>query len=280
MSLVRRPYSYALCLIAAGLGGSCPLWAEDRPETKARDALARLASVYGIQIVAPDRPFEISTWDGTISGHAPEEYRVGGFARLLDEELSLYPKKLVDQTGLRRIILCEKLSFNGESWPSCAEHERREVFFNVAKGLDNKLYKRANIHHELFHLIDSRISPRLKSKTWIAINPREFRYRSGGADAQKDADTNPVSDRYPGFVNFYSTSDEAEDRAEVFATLVVRAAYIEQRTREDRVLREKVMWMKDTLRKWCPEVDDRFWERAQRVNRRRPSHPPVIPISD
>jgi len=58
-----------------------------------------------------------------------------------------------------------------------------------------------------------------------------------------------------------------EDKAEVFATLIVQPEYVTQRTDKDQVLAAKVTRMKDILRHFCPEACEALWENANAVDR-------------
>ncbi len=98
-----------------------------------------------------------------------------------------------------------------------------------------------------------------RDRHWEALNPQGFKYGRGGANTQFDPNTGVDSDRFPGFLNQYSITGIEEDKAEVFANLMVDDDYIQIRVRTDSVLRKKVELMKLTLAQFCPELDDEFW---------------------
>ncbi|HAD58245.1 MAG TPA: hypothetical protein DCG12_03225 [Planctomycetaceae bacterium] len=76
-----------------------------------------------------------------------------------------------------------------------------------------------------------------------------------------------MTTNYPGFLNHYSTTAVEEDKAEVFAHLVVNAEYCRQRAAKDKVLSAKFDRMKLSLNKWCSALDTSFWQRAEMVRR-------------
>jgi hypothetical protein len=58
-----------------------------------------------------------------------------------------------------------------------------------------------------------------------------------------------------------------EDKAEVFANLIVDFAYVEVRAKKDRVLNAKVERMKELLVKFCPAMNDELWDKVRKLKR-------------
>jgi hypothetical protein len=81
------------------------------------------------------------------------------------------------------------------------------------------------------------------------------------------ADTSVLTDKYPGFLNHYSTTGVEEDKAEVFANLIFDAAYVAERAKKDKVLATKIERMKELLTKFCPEMNQKFWTKVEKINR-------------
>ena len=52
---------------------------------------------------------------------------------------------------------------------------------------------------------------------WDALKPKDFKYGSGGKNAQDISTTSLLTEKYPGFLNHYSTTAVEEDKAEVLA---------------------------------------------------------------
>ena len=72
---------------------------------------------------------------------------------------------------------------------------------------------------------------------------------------------------WPGFLDWYSTSGVEEDKAQVFAYMVVHGDLVAQRAAIDDVLRAKVDRMIELLQQFCPEMNAAFWEAAAGVAR-------------
>jgi uncharacterized protein (TIGR02996 family) len=101
---------------------------------------------------------------------------------------------------------------------------------------------------------------------WLALNPPGFRYGRGGWAALGDpARTDDPTDRVPGFLTGYSTASVEEDKAEVFAYLMVHPEYVAGRADRDPVLRAKTARMRALLSAFCPSADARFWETVKRA---------------
>ena len=65
-----------------------------------------------------------------------------------------------------------------------------------------------------------------------------------------------------GFLNQYSMSAPEEDQAEIFAHLLTEPARVEARLRADDILRSKVERLRATLKQFCRNMDDGFWQRV------------------
>ena len=75
----------------------------------------------------------------------------------------------------------------------------------------------------------------------------------------------------PGFLNKYSMQGVEEDKAELFAYLMVEPDYVSQRARDDSVLASKVTALKTLLHRFCPSVRDDFWKGPDMTPSSRPN---------
>ena len=113
-------------------------------------------------------------------------------------------------------------------------------------------------HHEFFHFLEfacwELAAGVVDDDTWRCLNMADFQYRSSGAAVQHE----PVLERYTalqqnekvpaGFINSYCTSAPEEDRAELFAHMVVRLGDVLALGRTDTVLVSKLRQMMLFLR--------------------------------
>ena len=215
---------------------------------------------YGIKIVSADPVFPVKTFYGAIDGKAAVADDLRNYSRLFAAEFSLYALSLVKKTRLKRVIFCRTLSFAGQRRTAIPDFEHDDLYFDVESGKADPIYLRKVIHHEFFHIVDLRDDGKLyEDERWKNLNPSEFKYGTGGKNAQNVSDTATLTEKYPGFLNHYSTTGVEEDKAEVFANLIVDAVYVAQRAQTDRVLSAKAERMKELVAEFCAEMDGAFW---------------------
>lgn len=230
-------------------------------------SLQHLAKTYAIEI-STTPTFPVKTASGLIDGKEADGKAMQQYAPLFIAEFSLYPPDLVKRTRLKRIVLCNDVSFAGQRRNAIPDYEHDTLYLDASRGFHSKPYMRKVIHHEFFHIIDYRDDGHVyKDERWASLNPATFKYGSGGKNAQDQRDTSILTDKNPGFLNGYSTTAVEEDKAEIFAALIVDRAYVEDRVKKEPVLKAKVVRMKELLAKFCPDMNDKFWERVRLMKR-------------
>jgi hypothetical protein len=143
-----------------------------------------------------------------------------------------------------------------------ANFEENKLYLDAERSEYNRDYQRRVIHHEFFHIIDYKDDGLLyEDKGWASLNPAGFTYGSGGVNAQGLSTSSLLTDRFPGFLNHYSTTGVEEDKAEVFANLIARNQYVLKKAERDPVIKAKIAQMKTLLRMFCPEMNESFWTR-------------------
>ena len=233
-----------------------------------RALLAQIGRTYDIQIVAPDPVFPVETIYGKIEGHVATTDEIERYTALFAREFKLYPPSLIKRTQLKRVVLCKDLAFAGQLRGAIPDFEHETLYLDVLRGGSDPLYLCKVIHHEFFHMIDYRDDGLVYvDKHWASLNPPDFNYGTGGKNAQLVADARVLTDKFPGFLNYYSTTGVEEDKAEVFANLIVDTAYVAERASTDRVLRAKVQALKELMAKFCPDVNKQFWVTAGKTDR-------------
>lgn len=217
--------------------------------------LEKVARAYQIEIVSADPVFPVKTLHGLIEGKGAEGKELESYVGLFASEFMLYPTDFVKRSGLKRVVLCKELSFAGQRRNAIPDYEHDVLYLDVSRGTCSKDYLRAVIHHEFFHIIDYRDDGLVyKDERWTALNLAEFKYGSGGRNAQDLQETSVLTDRFPGFLNHYSTTAVEEDKAEVFANMIVNPVYVGDRGKKDVVLRAKVERMRALLVDFCPDM--------------------------
>jgi len=227
-----------------------------------------LAESYDIQVITDDLLFPVRTTHGPIDGKKATDEDMRAYSEIFLSEFALYPKELIKRSGLKRVVLCSELSFAGQRRNAIPDFEHDTLYLDVSRGSYNKKYMRKVVHHEFFHIIDLRDDGLLyQDERWGRLNPNKFKYGDGGKNAQSFSDTSLLTDKFPGFLNHYSTTGVEEDKAEVFANMIVEPKHVEDKIKKDPVFDTKVHAMKKLLSSFCAQVDENFWERARKVQR-------------
>jgi hypothetical protein len=139
----------------------------------------------------------------------------------------------------------------------------------VVRGRGDDRYVRKVIHHEFFHIIDLRDDGKLyEDDRWAKLNPPDFKYGPGGAKLQDDPSVTTTGQDAPGFLNRYAAAGVEEDKAEVFAHLIVEPKMMADRAKKDKYMRAKVERMKELLADFTPKMDKSFWERVEKAERK------------
>lgn len=196
-----------------------------------------------------------------IGGKMASDKSLGPYLAMFINEFSVYPPELIKMARLKNVIFCEDLSWSGQSRAAIPDFKNQTLFLDVERGNFDKTYQRKTMHHEFFHIIDNNDDGELyDDKRWSSLNPKGFRYGNGGDSAQRKDQTSVLTDKFPGFLNHYSTTAVEEDKAEVFANLIVDHVMVSKRAASDAIINLKISNLKKSLEESCPEMNSIFWD--------------------
>lgn len=264
----------SLVVIFACLIPGAWAWAGDGEAPATVGGLEETSRALGVPIVVRTADLRVNSPYGPITAK-PAGEGLEDFAAVLADELAIYPRALMERSRLRRIVLASDLAFNGQLRGAIPDYAGDVLYYDVTRGSHSLAYRRAAIHHELFHVIDYRDDGEVyRDDEWSALNPPGFCYGPGGINVQHDAYGFFLIDDAPGFLTRYATSGVEEDKAEVFSRMIVVPREVARRAEADPILARKVGRMKALMRSFEPGVDDAFWERVA------DREPAPIPPSD
>lgn len=244
--------------------GACILACMSAPTMAASPDIATVARKYDLELVTSAPRFPIRLQTGTIDGEAAEAADVESYLAIFAREWSLYPPELVRRTKLKKIVFCTNLTYERQRRTGIPDFQNDVLYLDVARGRRNELYVRKVIHHEFFHIIDLRDDGRLyEDERWSRLNPPPFKYGAGGRALQDDPTATAGTDE-PGFLNRYAAAGVEEDKAEVFAHMMVEPRMIAERCQRDSRLRAKVERMRELLAEFCPDANSAFWANVER----------------
>jgi hypothetical protein len=227
--------------------------------------LAAIERRHGIEVVSAGHPFPVATRHGPIEGKDAPAAALRAYGSLLRAEFDRHPAELLRRARLRKVVLCDELVFGGLRVNAVPDYEHETLYLDAVRGAHSPDYQRKVIHHDFFHMVDYRDDGLVyRDDSWAALNPPGFAYGAGGRASQGESKTSVPSDDFPGFLNHYSTTGVEEDKAEVFAFLMVEPEAVLRRAEGDPVLRAKVGRLREIVSQFCPETGDPFWRPARK----------------
>ncbi|HEY9867831.1 MAG TPA: putative zinc-binding metallopeptidase [Candidatus Obscuribacterales bacterium] len=231
---------------------------KDRPGGTDNLTLAHLGKKFAVEIVTDHAEFSTP-----VAYSRPSQAQVRICAGLLSRELEVYPVEIIRKSKLERIVICSNLKAYHREVAGLAEMGLfviDTIYINADSVSRDYEYARRTFHHELFHAID------YHDDLLKYVDPGWHQLNSAGYKASDDHHVlyNAPSDAV-GFLSTHSMTAVYEDKAEIYAHLMVNYAELEARAREDEVLARKVERMKELLHRFSEEFNESFWNRvAQR----------------
>lgn len=228
-----------------------------RPAATENFLLHELGKKYGIEIVTDH---EADT--NQISYRHPSQAQIRIVANLLARELAVYPVEVIKLSRLERLIICTRLHSHHRSVAGLAEmglFVMDTIYLSADTISSDREYGRRTFHHELFHAID------FHDDLLRYLDPEWHKLNSAGYISSQDhrVDFNQPTDTI-GFLSTHSMTAIYEDKAEVYAHLIINYQDVEDRARQDEVLARKVLRMKELLYRFSPAFNDDFWSEARR----------------
>jgi len=264
--LRRGKFLLLIFLVELIFAGSAPAYSQAPKDPFS--TLSKIAQVYHIEILTSGMTLPVKNAYGLIEGKPAERRELEEYIGLFAPEFTLYPESLVKSSRLKRIVICNELFFGGQRRNAIPDFEHDTLYLDASRGSYNPSYMRKVIHHEFFHIVDWLDDGKLyQDDRWSLLNPPGFKYGSGGINAQTLYFSGILTDKFPGFLNYYSTTGVEEDKAELFANLIVDPAYVERRIKTDTVLGAKVKLMMELLRSFCSDLNDQFWKKVRHLDR-------------
>jgi hypothetical protein len=219
---------------------------------------------YRLPVLWKDQQFPVKTYHGPISATSAGAADIDAYCDVLIQEFMLYPLGVIERSRLKRIVLCRDLAFDGQLRAAVPDFEHFTLYLDVLRGAYNRNYQRHVIHHEFFHIIDYQDDGELYADArWAQLNAGSFRYGRGGAAVQDDA-LGSLMSNVPGFLTTYATAGVEEDKAELFAYMMISYRAVEKRAAGDRVIRAKLSQMKALLAQFSPDANEAFWDSVTR----------------
>ncbi|MBX3119641.1 MAG: hypothetical protein KF784_11290 [Fimbriimonadaceae bacterium] len=226
--------------------------------SQAPGSFQELERSYGVSVEVSQEAFSTTPAKYTVAGKPASEDQVKKYMPLFTKEWSLYPHSLMKKAKVTRIIICRDLSVNGQARAAVPAFEIDTMYYDAELGSYAPKYQRTVVHHEFFHMMDQRMGVMRKDPEWSALNAKDFGYGTGGKN-MRNGDAGALREDLPGFLTQYGTAAVEEDKAELFAHLIVSAKFVADRAAKDPILANKIKLLKKRLEKFDPEMGEKFW---------------------
>jgi hypothetical protein len=222
--------------------------------------LEGLASTYRVKIEEITKPLE---WKGSgywVRANAANAEQLSAYVPTFVKEWSLYPPSYVEKAKVSRIVFGIDLSVDDQKRAAVPAFDGDTMYYDPVLGSYNLHYQRIVIHHEFFHMVDERMKLLRRDKEWSKLNPEGFKY-GGGGKSMRTSGVGELTDTIPGFLTPYATSAIEEDKAELFAHMVIDGPYVKDRAGKDPVLAAKIALLKQRLVKFDSGMGEDFWKK-------------------
>jgi len=203
----------------------------------------KLNNFNGLKYLNAKKNFKIG-FEDNISCSKPNKNNLDKKFSLISKNLDIYSYNFLKKINLRFIILCENLYISGINTGGIPDHKKRSLILDI--NFNEKYFERV-IHHEVFHIIQNSFKKIFNEKAWSDFNDKKFKYAECstcsdklGLDLYKETN---------GFLTEYSKSIPSEDMAEVFSFLITDKINIENKTKKDSILSNKVEYIKKGIDK-------------------------------
>lgn len=251
-------YLLASCLL-------CSLNLSAAAATSTPRALEQLAKRYQIDLRWHQPP--TSSWEivhfRALSQDELKSEIVQAYLGYFNSEFSKYPLDLIQSSHLKSVAFVTDLKVNGQRRAAMPDYFKEILYLDPFVGVKNPVYQRHVIHHEFFHLLEEQWNGNAYylDPNWAKLNPASFNYGTGGVNAQT-GNVTALLHPQAGFINGYSMSGMIEDRAEIFAALLIpeEAAKLKAWRQQDTYLNQKINYLQSFLAKHAPSMDAAYWK--------------------
>lgn len=214
-----------------------------------RLSLDDLAVRYELSIEAIKTPI---TWKGdgyTVEMESASGAKLEKYIQLFAKEWSRHEVELVRRSRVKRVVIGRGLKMNGQERAAVPAFDGDTMYYDAELGDYSSNYQRVVIHHEFFHMVDQRMKLLRRDPEWTALNSPDFKYGSGG-DKLRTLGAGELTDKIPGFLTPYGASAVEEDKAELFAHLLVNRSYVLKRAETDPILARKIELLQNRISKF------------------------------
>ena len=163
---------------------------------------------------------------------------------LIEKNINRYNSNFLNKIKLKYVVFCENLFISEINTGGIPDNKNRTLILDINF---NKKYFERMIHHEIFHMIQNSHSNIFDENKFSSFNQGSFNYAECSTCSNRlNLDLYEKTD---GFLTEYSKSIPSEDMAEIFSFLMTDKETIEDKINNDKILSNKVNFIKLNLSK-------------------------------
>jgi hypothetical protein len=216
--------------------------------------VSELRTSHGVEVRVATRVFNMLAGNGTVEGRKPDSGHLDTTLPILLAELRRYPPGMLRMLNMERVVLVSDLKEETFAIPSLPNVENT-LLMDVQSPPD---FLRRLIHHEVFHFMDFADDGEVGDEgSWGSLNEPLFRYAAGGR-TMREPNSAALTDELPGFVSLYARSAVEEDKAELFAFLMVAPTKVADIASRDHKVASKVRALLEIVSRSSPVLAARL----------------------
>ena len=163
---------------------------------------------------------------------------------IIERNLNRYNSKFLKKINLKYIVFCEGLFISNINTGGIPDNKNRTLILDI--NFNEKYFERM-IHHEIFHMIQNTHIEYFDEDKFSSFNQGSFNYAE--CSTCSDRLNLDLYEKTDGFLTEYSKSIPSEDMAEIFSFLMTDKETIEDKINSDKILNNKVNFIKSNLAK-------------------------------
>ena len=218
---------------------------------------------YGVKALYKNIPESVSPKYVYSQAEKKDMHKLLRYLKVFYQELSKYPKSFFKGKDLHSIIFVKKLFLEEKPAEGLYLYKSKQIFFDFSRNESNVLSKRHSIHHEFYHMMDI-MQPGWRDPIWNTFNDPEFVY---GKESVKNMEKkrgrgHQILRERKGFITPYSMKSAEEDKAEIYACLLIKSQnkILQKWEKDDEILKKKTDYIKNRIEEFCSDMNEKYWE--------------------
>ena len=222
-------------------------------------SVKKVYSVKGIDILISTKDFKNKN-DFTCT-KSKSSFR--SILSVLKNEIEIYPISFLKNSGLKYVMICEKIIDKGVMPIGMAPghfDQSPGVFYINVDEINSQQEKDRNgiikhvFHHEFYHIIDASLTKVYLDDKWNNLNLQKY-------SDDLLVDRNRIDNSVKGYISKYARNSAAEDKAELFAFMISQHKNFKKTLVDDEILRKKSKLMITRLKSISKDINKNFWKK-------------------